>query len=255
MRKTIVMWIKACAQCISMRNTGTVSDQLIQSRSLLTSFSVISMDLWSPGDIESLMGVTKVLNCMCDMTTCVVSVVIKHANLSELAQVFMEHILLKFGLCLVVVVDDGTPFMHIFEQIMKALNIRLHRVLKRNHKAVDVERYHRFDYHVVTLVATTQETRKCFVEASMVAAYAWNDIPINGTDTPRSTPAIGRPIRFHMDMAIAELPHPIDDTSKGTVSYMCSIRSDARFARDLEHINQSKSDILYHFGDMVMDQV
>ena len=73
------------------------------------------MDIRNPGDIVGLTGAKQILNCMCDVTTFIVSVSIKHANSSELAQAFMENVLLKFGLCLVVVVDDGIPFMHIFE--------------------------------------------------------------------------------------------------------------------------------------------
>ena len=265
MRKTIIKCVKACMNCISMEKLVTVSQQLIQSWPLLTPFAVISMDLWSPGDITSPTGVKHILNCMCDTTTFVVRVAIKHANSSELAQAFMENVFLKFGLCLVVVVDNGTPFMYIFEQATKTLNIRLHRVAKRNHKAVGVEIYHRFLNHAVTLAATTRETISCFVEAAMVAAYAWNAMLIGGTDIPRSVPTIGRPLRFPMDIAIAELPPPIVDAAKATVSYICNISHDARFSKELvtwlteerreqhrERVNQGKSPIPYHVGDMVM---
>jgi len=56
----------------------------------------------------------------------------------------MEGTLLKFGFCIMVVVDDDSKFMALFEAMVKPLNIRLHHVAKRNHKAIGVERFHKF---------------------------------------------------------------------------------------------------------------
>ena len=129
----------------------------------------------------------------------------------------MENVLLKFGLCLVVVVDDDSKFMSVFTQMCKALNIKIHRAAKRNHKAIGVERFHRFPNHSNTLVSHQRETHTCFVESSMIAAYAWNAMPIDGTDIVRSIPAIGRPLRFPMDIVIAALPTPVHDAAQATV--------------------------------------
>ena len=90
-----------------------------------------------------------------------------------------------------VVVDDDSKFMGVFTQICKSLNIRLHRAAKRNHKAIGVERFHRFLNRFNTLVSHHRETFTCFVESSMIAAYAWNAMTIDGTDIVRSIPAIG----------------------------------------------------------------
>ena len=54
---------------------------------------------------------------MYDITMFVVSIAIKHANFSELAPTFMENVLQKFGLCSVVVVDNGTPYMEVSENV------------------------------------------------------------------------------------------------------------------------------------------
>ena len=77
---------------------------------LSTPFSVISVDLWSPGKIESTMGYKHLLNSMCDMCQFVVSVPVKQTTAEYLARLFMENMLLKFGLCVVIVVDDGSTF-------------------------------------------------------------------------------------------------------------------------------------------------
>ena len=78
------------------------------------------------------------LNSMCDMTQFVVAVGMSHVDSAELARAFMEDALLKFGLCVVVVVDDDTIFMALSEGMCKSLNIRSHRAAKRNHKSIGV---------------------------------------------------------------------------------------------------------------------
>lgn len=234
MRKTIIKWVRACPTCIATKNLVNVLQQLIQSWPLLTPFPVIFTDLWSPGDVVSSTGATKLLNCMCDITSFVVSVAITYTNAAELAQAFMENVLLKFGLCLAVVVDNGSIFMGVFTQTMKSLNIHLHRVSKRNYNAVGVERYYRFLNHNVIIVADARETPRCFVEAGLIAAFAWNVMLVDGTDILHSVPAIGCLLNFPIDIAIEQLPLPIiSDAAKATVSYMRHISKDARFACEL----------------------
>ena len=77
----------------------------------------------------------------------------------------MEGTLLKFDFFIVVVVDD-IKFMAIFEAMAKALSIRLHRVAKRIHKAIGVERFHNFLNHNATLINSARHTHKCFVEVA-----------------------------------------------------------------------------------------
>lgn len=121
--------------------------------------------------------------------------------------------------------------MALFEDTAKSLNIRLHRAVKRNHKAIGVERYHTFLNHNVKIISSARQTHKCFIEVGHISAYVWNAMPIDGTDIIRSIPAIGRPLRFSMDVALATLPAPITDSAKATVSYLCHISKDVRFAQ------------------------
>ena len=138
MRSDILKWVRSCATCIQANNVTYTSRQLLHSWPLLTPFAIISADIWSPGDIVSPTGAKSILNVMCDMTQFIVSVALSHVNAAELARAVMESVLLKFGFCLVIVVDDDTKFMAIFESMTKALKIRLHRAAKRNHKAIGV---------------------------------------------------------------------------------------------------------------------
>lgn len=131
------------------------------------------------------------------------------------------------------VVDQAMAFMHILVKSMNALKIHLCTITKHNYKDVGVERYRRSLNHAWTIVSAARETMKYFVEASMLAAYAWNAMPIDGTDIRRSIPAIGRSLKFPMDITIVELPSPIDDATNATVRYICSICSDSRFVKYL----------------------
>ena len=93
-------------------------------------------------------------------------------------------------------------------------------------------------------------------------------MPIDGTDIIRSIPAIGRPLRFPMDIALAKLPTPECDAARAAVSYIRQISSDARFAKELvtwlieerrqrhhERVNSTKAIVQYEPNNMVMARV
>ena len=60
---------------------------------------------------------------MCDMIQFIASVALSPINSAELSRAFVEGILLKFGLCIVIVVDDNKKRMALFERTAKSLNI------------------------------------------------------------------------------------------------------------------------------------
>ena len=93
-------------------------------------FTITSIDIWSPGKITSLTGAKCILNSMCDMTQFVFTVALSRVNAAELARDFMESTLLKLEFCIVLVVDDDSKFIAVFEAIVKALKMRLHHVAK-----------------------------------------------------------------------------------------------------------------------------
>jgi len=267
MRKEIITWVKGCLDCIRLQHNTQVSRQLVHSWPLLTPFAIISADIWSPGETTSNTGAKCILNCICNMSQFVVAVVVQHVNASELAREFMA-VLLMFGLCLAMVVDDASLFKGIFVLMAKSLAIRTHLAAKRNHKAIGVERVRRFLNHSETIIGSARQTNKCFLEASMIFAYAWNSMPVDGTYIIRSIPTIGRPLRFPMNITLSSLPVPIDDAGKSTVSYIRQINKDARLASELvmclteerrehhrERVNQNRNIIVYKVNDMVMVRV
>ena len=67
----------------------------------------------------------------------------------------------------------------------------------------------------------------------MITAYAWNTILVDSTDIGRSISAVGIPLKFLIDIALDELPEPIDDAGQTTIQYICSIAHDTRFFKDI----------------------
>ena len=55
--------------------------------------------------------------------------------------------LLKFRLCVMVLVDDGNKFCGTFEKIDNTMTIKFHIVGKINHKAIGVKKFPKLLYH------------------------------------------------------------------------------------------------------------
>jgi len=268
MRKDIMAWVDGCPDCIPARIRRRESTGLVHSWPVTTPFSILSVDIWKPGATSNPRGYNGLLNTMCDMSQFVVSVPICGAESSYVARIFMESVLLKFGICAMVVVDEGSEYRRTFEQMCKALKLRFHPVAKRNHKAVGVERFHKFLNHAQTIATEQRGTPEIFVECAMTAAYAWNASVIDGTDIVRSIPAIGRVLKFPLDIIESEIPTSIDDSSASIVKYMQYLGNDVSYSRQLlqwiihdrreqhrERVNEKRNLIKYQAGDVVMGRV
>ena len=112
--KEIITWVKGCLDCIRLQHNTQISCQLVHSWPLLTPFVIISAGIWSPGETTSGTCAKCILNCVCGMSQFVVAVADQHVNASELTRAFVANVLLKFGLCLVIVVDDPSLFKVFF---------------------------------------------------------------------------------------------------------------------------------------------
>ena len=60
------------------------------------------------------------MNCMCDLTQFVISIIVKDANSMNLGKLFMEQVVLSFGMVAVVVVDADSKFLHFFKDMCGA---------------------------------------------------------------------------------------------------------------------------------------
>ena len=67
------------------------------------------MDLWIHGHHTDNNGNMALMNAMCDMSQFVVVVHIPDESSATLVSYFMQHVMIKFGLCHLVVLDESTP--------------------------------------------------------------------------------------------------------------------------------------------------
>jgi hypothetical protein len=173
-----------------------------------TPFFILHIDLWQPGKTEErFSGSTHLLAAMCDLTGFVICHPVKDTTANSLARIFMEEVLLKVGLCGMVVVDAASVFLSVFKEMCDALGLRFHPAARGNHKAVSVERFFRYLNKAVAIAANDRNTNQVF-ETSHCAAYAWNSGCIDGTNIVRSVVAVGQEFKFPLDITLHEAPNP-----------------------------------------------
>jgi len=208
------------------------------------------------------------LNAMCDMTQFVVITPIKTTESIFLARTLMEHVLLKFDLCVMVVCDAGSEFRGHFQAMCETSNLRFHLVAKRNHKAVGVERFHKFLNHAQKIGTEERGTSAALVEIGMKTAYARSAICINGTEIVRSIPTIGRSLKYPLDINMRNTPPIIDNPSDSVAKYLRYVDRDKEFAQQLlqwlrddrrsqhrERVNENLHLTTYEAGDIVMGRI
>ena len=81
-------------------------------------------------------GNVVLMNIICDMTRFVVDVPVPNEISATLADHFMQHVILKFGIYYLVILDDDNPFMCVFSTLCKVLNINARIFAKRNNKGI-----------------------------------------------------------------------------------------------------------------------
>ena len=83
--------------------------ELMFSWPVSSPFAILYVDLWMPGHHTDPNGYMALINTMCDMSQFVVVVPVPNNSSATLASFFMQHVIMKFGLCHLVVLDDGIP--------------------------------------------------------------------------------------------------------------------------------------------------
>ena len=119
---------------------------------------------------------------MCDFTQFVVGVPIPSCTSAIIQKCFVQNMLLKFSICSSVVIIDDTHFKEAFTSMCDALHLRYDIVAKRNCTVVSMDRFHRSLNKAQTIAPNDRDTVRVFTEAGITVAYAWNSVPINGTD-------------------------------------------------------------------------
>ena len=124
MRDEVKTWVKRCAHCVSYSVWCTQTSELHLSWPGTVPFCIMHVDLWAPGQIEDTDdNKGYLMNSMCDISQFVVSSATTDITAAHLAQLFIMDVILSFGMCSVVVVDNGSSFKQLFKLICEALDI------------------------------------------------------------------------------------------------------------------------------------
>jgi hypothetical protein len=267
-RKDVTSWVLQCPHCIASNGTVARNSELIFSWPLCCPFYILHLDLWAPGDISNYRGETYLLNAMCDLTGFVLVNATNNITAHDLARLLVQEVLLKIGFCGLISVDDGSTFKGLFQEVCSLLNIEIHVAARGNHKAVGVEKFHRFLNKAVAIAANDRGTNAVFVEAAHTAAYAWNSSPIDGTDIIRSVPAVGRPFRFPFDLSLSPTPAPTSNQASDVHAFLRLSSPTTQFAEQVlrllteerraihrERANETRNQVSFEIGDLVMARV
>ena len=205
------------------------------------------------------------MNTISDMSQFVVVIPVPNEISATLESCFMQHILMKFSLCHLVVLNDGSPFKGVFIAMCDALNLNYDVLAKRNHKSLTVDYFHRFLNKSVTVAAEDRGTNNFFVPAGIAAGYAWNSAPIDGTNILRSIPAIGRKFHFPLDINLSALTKLAHNSSQAALNYLKQIDSSRHLSSSIlkiliedrrtahaECINNNRNVVVLEPGDIVM---
>lgn len=230
MRENIKSWVKSCAACVAANAWRTRRSELYFSWPVTLPFWIMHVDLWSPGNTEIKGKKGYLLNSLCDLTQFAISSVTYNITALELSQLFMSDVVLSFGMCAVVVVDAGSTFKGIFEEMCKILDITYWVLARGNHKGNGAERYHRYLNKVQTIEGNNIGTNTNFMRIAKTTQYAWNSSPIDGTDIVRSIAAVGREFRFPLDVKLSELPPLNDKSNNALYNYLRDVSTESTFA-------------------------
>ena len=191
-------------------------------------------DLWQPGLLKNERGaVYYSLNCMCDLTQFVVCTVVTDPDSAYLAKVFMESVVLSFGMVAVVVVDADSKFRGVFEELCNILKLVFWPLARGNHKGLSVERFHRFFNKTQTICGNDRCTHESFTTNIKTSQYAWNSAPIDNTDVIRSVAALGREFKFPMDMELQPTPALNDEANSALFQYLRHASCSSKFSQSV----------------------
>ena len=230
-------------------------------------FAILHVDLWMPGHHTDPNGYMALKNTMCDTSQFIVVVPVPNESSATLASFFMQHVLMKFDICHLVVLDDGRPVKGKFIAMWDALNLNYDVLSKRNHKSLTMDHFDRFLNKSITIAAENRSTNNIFVPTGIASGYAWNSVPICGIDIFRSIPAIGRELHFPIEIHLSASPKPaynsgqaaldylkLTDSSRDFSSSILKILIEDRRTTHVERINNGRNVVLLEPGDIVINR-
>ena len=119
----------------------------------------------------------------------------------------------------------------------------------------------------MNIAAEERGTTNIFVPAGIAVGCTWNSVPIDGTDILRSIPAIGRELKFPLDINLNAMSKLVQNNANAALDYFkltdsaCNLSSsilkfliEDRRIDHAERINNSRNLVVLHAGDIIMDR-
>ena len=158
-------WIAKCAHCVAYHIWRNRKSELYFYWTITPPFWIIHTDLWSPGSsaTDSRGNTGYLLNSLCNLPQFVVSTPTFDITAADLAKLFMEEVFLTFGMCAVVVVDDGSNFKGIFKEMCEHLKLTYCCISRGNHKSNSAKKYHRSLNKTQTITGTDRGIHDNFI--------------------------------------------------------------------------------------------
>ena len=149
---------------------------------------------------------------MCDLTQFLISSITINTKVESLAKLFMEEVMLSFGMVSVVLLDTDSRFRCVFEAMFKFLQIILWLLARGNHKVNSAKTYHRFLNKTQAIEGQDDDGRDVFIQNAKTSQYTWNSSPIYGSDMMYIVASVDREFIFPIDTEL--LPTPTLDPYK-----------------------------------------
>ena len=147
----------------------------------------------------------------------------------------------------------------------EALNLNHDVIVKRSHKGLTVEHFHRVFNKSVTIAVEKRSTDDILIPGGIAVGYAWNSASTGGTNIIHSIPAIGRELHFSIDISINALLKLTQNNNQAALDYLKLIDSSSHSFTSIfkiliencctthtERINNNRSILILKRGDIVM---
>jgi hypothetical protein len=200
--------VQGCAHCVLTNATGHKSQQIWKALEFDVPFDVISMDIWSPGEVQTKFGETKVLTSLDTMTGFASADFLRAGVDSEqLARRAYAAFFVPNGLPKLILIDAGSENKGVFINMCTTLGIRYHMVSPDEHNGILCERFHRYLNKVEKIHAADTQSHTQWAQGTLFATYAWNASPIDGTNIIRSFAAKARVFPFPIEISESATTH------------------------------------------------
>ena len=183
-----------------------------------------------PGKITGSKGNTASMHAMYDMSQFVVVVPVSDESSATLADYFFQHVLMKFSLCHLVVLDDGNLFKGDFVAKCKSLKLNNDILPKHNHEGLLVEHFHYFKNKATIIAMEDRQSNDDFVRVVIAVWCVQNSAHIDETDILRGTVDMGQEIRFPVDIDLSTLSQLTQSNAQSAVDFLRLTDSNRRFS-------------------------